>query len=117
VDNRVVGLLTYQDVEKRLRGPTRAVTVAHIMRTDFPTLRLRDTLWIAHQEMNAEQLAALPVVDNGQFRGVVSLDDIDHAWKLSPHHRRDHSSTVSGDIELNDNNYASYSEDAARPTR
>lgn len=117
VDNRVVGLLTYQDVEKRLRGPTRSVTVAHVMRTDFPTLRPRDTLWIAHQEMNAEQLAALPVVDNGHFRGVVSLDDIDQAWKLSSHYRRDNTLTVSGDTELNDNNYANYSEDAARPTR
>ncbi len=117
VDNRVVGLLTYQDVEKRLRGPNRSVTVAHVMRTDFPTLRLRDTLWIAHQEMNNEQLAALPVVENGHFRGVISLDDIDQAWKLSSHHRRDKPSTISGDTELDDNNYASYSEDAARPTR
>jgi Zn-dependent protease/predicted transcriptional regulator len=117
VDDRVVGLLTYQDVEKRLRGPDHSVTVAHVMRTDFPTLRPRDTLWIAHQEMNAEQLAALPVVDNGHFKGVISLDDIDQAWKLSSRQRRDHSSLVSGDTELDDNNYASYPEDAARPTR
>lgn len=81
VDQRIVGLLGYDEAQRMLNR-ARTVTVAHVMRTDFPTLRPRDTLWVALQEMTTVQLNMLPVVEANVFRGVVSLDDIDQAWRL-----------------------------------
>jgi Zn-dependent protease len=81
VDQRIVGLLGYAEAQRVVtRAPS--VTVAHVMRTNFPTLRPRDTLWVALQEMTTVQLSVLPVVEANVFRGVVSLDDIDQAWRL-----------------------------------
>ena len=81
VDERIVGLLGYDEAYKFV-NKSQAVTVAHAMRTDFPTLSLRDTLWVALQAMTTDHLTLLPVVEENRFRGVVSLDDIDQAWRL-----------------------------------
>ena len=81
VDERIVGLLGYDEAHKFV-NKAQAVTVAHVMRTDFPTLGLRDTLWVALQAMTTDHLTLLPVVEGNRFRGVVSLDDIDQAWRL-----------------------------------
>ena len=84
VDGRLVGLLTYQDVQRGMRryNSNSKVTVAHLMRTEFPVLKLRDTLWVAFREMDSFQLPVLPVVEDGVFHGVVNLDDINHAWRF-----------------------------------
>jgi Zn-dependent protease/predicted transcriptional regulator len=87
VDGRVVGLLTDQDVQRRLHRSPSETTVAHLMRTDFATLRLRDTLWVAVREMSLAQLPTLPVVHDDRFHGVVHLEDIDHAWRTRKHAR------------------------------
>jgi CBS domain-containing protein len=37
---------------------------------------------VALQEMAAFQLDAIPVIDGrGEFYGMVTLDDVDHAWQ------------------------------------
>ncbi len=82
VDERIVGLLGYDEAH-RFSNRSQSVTVAHAMRTNFPTLRPRDTLWVALQAMTADHLTMLPVVEGNRFRGVVSLDDIDQAWRLA----------------------------------
>ena len=81
VDERIVGLLSY-DEAYRYTSKSQTMTVAHVMRTNFPTLRLRDTLWVAQQAMIADQLTMLPIVEENRFQGVVSLDDINQAWRL-----------------------------------
>jgi CBS domain-containing protein len=83
IDNRLVGILTYQEA-RRVLEQGDPVTVAHVMLTDVPALQLRDTLWVALRIMNSCQLARLPVVDAGVFRGVINLGDIDHAWQYMP---------------------------------
>ncbi len=95
VDGRVVGLVTFHDVRRR-RWPQPSMTVAHVMRTQFPLLRLTDTLWVALQEMHAFQLAALPVSENGVFQGLICLDDINHAWR-SARRQRSGATFFSGD--------------------
>ena len=98
VEDRLVGLLTFSEA-RRFAHQTNAVTVAHAMRTDFPVLQLRDTVWVALQEMSAVNLAALPVVENNVFLGMVSLDDISHAWRFaSRHNGRGDATLVSGDM-------------------
>lgn len=82
VDERIVGLLSYDEAH-RFVSKTPTVTVAHAMRTNFPTLRPRDTLWVALQAMTADHLAMLPVVEENKFQGMVNLDDIKEAWRLA----------------------------------
>lgn len=97
VEDRVVGLLTYEETKKSLEQDD-TVTVAHVMRTDFPVLQLQDTLWVALRVMNDCQLTKLPVVQDDVFQGVVSLEDIDRAWRILPSRRRDGSRPlISGD--------------------
>jgi Zn-dependent protease len=100
VEGRLVGLLTYQDVRRAYNsGIDPSSTVAHVMRTTFPNLKLSDTLWVALQEMNSFQLAVLPVLENGLFQGVISLDDINRAWQFAGRHRGPvKAMPLSGDI-------------------
>ncbi len=98
VGERLVGLVTAYDMRRPL-GKVNSLTVAHIMRSDFPLLRPHDTLWVALQEMSANQLATLPVVQGNAFCGLVSLDDVRNAWRFSARHRRRTEPTpVSGDV-------------------
>lgn len=90
IADRVVGLLTYREIEKCLEQDG-ATTIAHVMRTDFPTLQFHDTLWVALRIMSASQLTKLPVVYEGIFRGVVGLDDIERAWRLFRPGREDNN--------------------------
>jgi len=82
VEGRLVGLLTYREA-RRHAGLGQQATVAHAMRTIFPSLQLRDTLWIALQQMMSARLAALPVVDGNQLMGMITLDDVNDAWKYA----------------------------------
>lgn len=86
VGDRLVGLLTHADAQRGARQ-RQPVTVAHLMRSDFPILRPHDTLWVALQEMDSSQLNYLPVVDNGTFLGFVSLEHIENAWRIASRHR------------------------------
>jgi Zn-dependent protease/CBS domain-containing protein len=94
VGDRLVGLLTHAGAQKGARR-RQPVTVAHLMRSDFPILQPHDTLWVALQEMDNSQLYYLPVVDNGIFLGLVSLDHIEDAWRPVSR-RRDTAGLVSG---------------------
>lgn len=96
-DSTLIGLLTYQDLRRHGRSDP-APTVAHVMRTHFPSMNPGDTLWVALQEMGAHQLSALPVIQDGVFRGMVSFEDIQHAWRLVARRSwRAESSLHSGD--------------------
>jgi CBS domain-containing protein len=46
------------------------------MRKAAPVTVPADTLWVAAKLMRRERLKALPVVEDGQLRGVVSFGDI-----------------------------------------
>jgi Zn-dependent protease len=103
IEGRVVGLLTYEDVRKAVRHPHDSpLTVAHMMRTHFPVLRLSDTLWVAFRDMDSSQLKSLPIVEDGIYQGVVRLEDINHAWRFPVRRRRTGSALVSGDTPLYD---------------
>lgn len=80
-DGYIVGLLTADDARRAAR---RHATVAHAMRIDFPSVGPGETLWVALQEMAASRLDAIPVIDShGVCYGMVTLDDVDHAWQLA----------------------------------
>lgn len=87
-DGVLVGLLTYQDIQRAARHGIPP-TVAHAMRSTFPIINLHDTLWVALREMTAHQLDSLPVLQQDRLVGLVSLTDIDQAWKTKLRRRRE----------------------------
>ena len=83
---RVVGLMLEKDLRTALArpvpkagtgsGPAKPMTIAHIMRVDFPRLRVTDNLWEALELLMAYGYPALPVVHNGKFEGMISRADV-----------------------------------------
>lgn len=80
---RVIGVLTVEDVRQALstRPP---LTAAHLMRTELPIVQPTETLWVALREMMDHDLPAIPIVDpEGHVCGLITLRDVDHAWRLA----------------------------------
>lgn len=96
VGSRLVGLVAGSDVRRLLHAHAEPLTVAHAMRAYFPVLQPRDTLWVALQEMTTARMTVLPVVREGTFAGVISMQDIQDAWRYSAR-RRTNTTSVSGD--------------------
>jgi Zn-dependent protease len=84
---RLIGLVTAHE----LRNMTRAdhLSVAHVMRTQFPSVRPSDPLWLAYEKLQQSHLFAVPVVSQDDLCGLISLADIRHALRthrqLPPH--------------------------------
>lgn len=76
VDGRLVGFLTQADLMEALRSHRSYTPVEQVMRRDLPALTPQMDLFEAQQLMVEEQEAALPVVENGRFLGVLTLGHI-----------------------------------------
>jgi hypothetical protein len=72
---RVVGLMLEKDVQSALARRER-LTVAHVMRADFPRVRASDNLWQALELLTTYGYPALPVVNNGRFEGLITRADV-----------------------------------------
>ncbi len=72
---RVVGLMLEKDVRLALSRPER-LTIAHVMRADFPRVRATDSLWHALELLMSYGYPALPVVNNGWFEGLITRADV-----------------------------------------
>ncbi len=73
---RLAGLLTPMDITSALEFYNAEVRVGDIMRQGFPVLCPTDTLAQAHQLMATSGLRALPVVEGGQFLGMITAPQI-----------------------------------------
>jgi len=73
---RLAGLLTPMDITSALEFYNAEVRVGDIMRQGFPVLCPTDTLAQAHQLMATAGLRALPVVEGGQFLGMITAPQI-----------------------------------------
>jgi Zn-dependent protease len=81
VGQKLVGLVSYRDVHQFLKTQER-VTIAHVMKLQSPMVDSHATLWVVLREMNTSNLPALPVIDKGQFTGMITLQDIENSWRL-----------------------------------
>ena len=73
---RLVGLLTSRDITSALQTYGPGVRAGDVMRTEFPTLSLTDTLVHARQLMATTGLPALPVAQDGRLLGMVTARQI-----------------------------------------
>jgi len=81
-DGRVVGLLTRADIILTIHQFGMQKLVKDIMRKDFPTLRINDSLIKAQRLMEEWHMKAIPVLKRDEVLGIVSLEDISRAYLL-----------------------------------
>lgn len=77
---RLVGLLTIQEL-RNLPPSTPPLSVAHVMRTHFPSVRPKDPLWVAYEKLQRANLVAIPVIQQDTFCGLVTLTDIRYVMR------------------------------------
>lgn len=78
----IVGLLTHTDIVRALKTRDPETLVSDVMKTEFPTLHPDEGLFDVHQQMEASNLDALPVIEDGKFAGLLTSRDISEAYQL-----------------------------------
>jgi stage IV sporulation protein FB len=78
----IVGLLTYADTLRALRSRSPDTPVREVMRSEFPRVTLDDELFEAQRRMSEAKVDAVPVIDDGQFLGLLTRRDISEVYQL-----------------------------------
>ena len=81
-NGELIGLLTKTDLISALQQRGSNAFVVSVMRKQFPTVGLDDSLFKAQQAMVENRIEALPVMESGQFRGLLTLQDVDEVFRL-----------------------------------
>jgi Zn-dependent protease/predicted transcriptional regulator len=82
LDKSIIGFLTQENLATAVKSRELNRTVAELMIEDFACLESRDVLSKAYAKMENSGLRALPVIDNGVLKGVLSLEDISKVYTL-----------------------------------
>jgi len=75
-DHKVVGILTRNELIKGLSEYGKTSPVSSVMRTDFLTLRPYMPLQEVYQKLMMNKCTVAPVLENGQFVGIVDRENI-----------------------------------------
>lgn len=79
-DGRLVGMLTRGEIFSAVHSPDRFGDVRDVMLTDFPTIAPDADLFADGNRILQESgLRAIPVVQNGELVGMLTVDDIGQA--------------------------------------
>ena len=81
-EGELIGLLTKTDLLKALHDRGSNAFVVSVMRKEFPTVGLDDSLFKVQQLMTEQRIEAVPVMENGQFHGLVTMQDVDEVYRL-----------------------------------
>jgi signal-transduction protein with cAMP-binding, CBS, and nucleotidyltransferase domain len=85
-------MLWRQDVLMALNGSTAGRTVSELMDPKFLAVDIDDSVYDVQREMQKTGAWAVPVLDNGQYRGVFTVDRFVHVFRYlnaqSPERRR-----------------------------
>ncbi len=74
---RLVGLLTASELRRLTENAVfQDISIAHVMRTRYPSVRISDPLWVAYEKLQRSNLFAIPVVNLNNLCGLVSLAEI-----------------------------------------
>lgn len=79
---QLVGILTREDIMATLRERGANVPVGQVMRTEFPVVNLSDSLLHVQRLIAQSGVKAVPVVEDGFFRGLITLDKINETYTL-----------------------------------
>ncbi len=78
-DEKFAGIMTERDYSRKviLKGRHSSETkVGEIMTTDFPYVALNDTVESCMQLMTSHRLRYLPVIEDEQMVGIISINDL-----------------------------------------
>ncbi len=81
-EGRLVGLVTRADLLRALKEYGPNAPVGRVMRREFPTVTPEDDLFEVHERMTSAGLEAVPVVEEGQFLGLLTRQDLNEAYAL-----------------------------------
>lgn len=75
-NERLVGMMQKEDIQNAMRLGRNAELIAAMMRTRFTAVQPQAVLEKVYAEMAARNLTAVPVVENGRFAGLLTLENI-----------------------------------------
>jgi CBS domain-containing protein len=78
-DSKFLGIMTERDYSRKviLKGRSSdETTVADIMSSDFPVISPRDTVDHCMKLLSGHHLRYLPVFENNQLTGIISINDV-----------------------------------------
>jgi CBS domain-containing protein len=78
-EGKFAGIMTERDYSRKviLKGRHSSETkVGEIMTTDFPYVSMNDTVESCMQLMTSHRLRYLPVIENEQLVGIISINDL-----------------------------------------
>jgi Zn-dependent protease/CBS domain-containing protein len=79
---QIVGLLTHTDIVRALKMRRPDTPVREVMKTQFPRLGIDAELFEVQQQMRQAGLDALPVIEDDQFAGLLTMRDVNEALQL-----------------------------------
>ena len=83
MDNgKLVGFLTRKDVIISIHRFGMNKTIKDIMRKEFPLAKITDSLVKVQMVMQENSVRAVPVIENGVVRGIISLEDISKVYAM-----------------------------------
>ena len=83
---RVVGMLWRHDVLNALKGAIPGQTVADVMDQEVVTAEVDESVYDVQQRMNRLSRWAIPVTEDGQYRGIFTADRFVHVYRqLAPY--------------------------------
>src|SRR3712207_1666236 len=86
---KLLGMLTRDEIMAAAHSPERYSTVRDLMKTDVPTIPSQADLFGEGLPILRESgLRALPVTENGELVGMLTIEDVGHASLLGPPPKR-----------------------------
>ena len=80
---RLLGILTSNRLAEALRNAGPDELASKFMRTDLGSVAPDEKLYVAQQLLGEAESEALPVVENGQFLGLVTMQDVRKVYRLA----------------------------------
>jgi Zn-dependent protease/CBS domain-containing protein len=82
-EGELVGLLTHKGLIEALDKHNPSTTVDQVMLTGIQPVDPGDGLFIVQQRLTDSKVDALPVVEDGQFLGLITSRDLNEVYRLS----------------------------------
>ena len=81
----LVGMLTREEIMTAAHSPERYASVRDLMKTDVPTISSQADLFEeGFRVLQRSGLRALPVTENGELIGMLTIEDVGQASLLGP---------------------------------
>lgn len=81
-NNRVVGILWRHELMNYLNGSHHELYVRDVMDRSVHPAELGDSVYDVHLWMHESNRSAVPVVDNGEYRGIFTTDRLAHVYQV-----------------------------------